>query len=158
MRAWPQDHIDELKKLVGEGLSFAQSSAAINAKFGTSYSRNACIGKSVRLGLSAGKTVKRDAVEHRIAVRAMPRKRVTQLPLRPRPRRNLTPDAVVPLHLNLLGLGREQCHWPYGDGPFTFCGCRCFDGSSYCEGHLAASVGDGTRSEQMADRIPEAAE
>ena len=44
-----------------------------------------------------------------------------------------------PLHLNLLDLTDSTCHWPLGDGPFTFCGCQVQEGSPYCAEHHAVA-------------------
>lgn len=59
---------------------------------------------------------------------------------------------VDPLHVNLLDLQPEQCRWPYGEGPYTFCGHPAVFGS-YCGPHFGLSVGGGTRSEQSANRV-----
>jgi GcrA cell cycle regulator len=42
---------------------------------------------------------------------------------------------IEPLHVDMLDLSRDQCHYPYGDGPFTFCGQPAHQGSSYCTAH-----------------------
>lgn len=42
---------------------------------------------------------------------------------------------VDPRHLSFAELGPKDCRYPYGDGPFTFCGRPQLDGYSYCEGH-----------------------
>lgn len=42
---------------------------------------------------------------------------------------------VSPRHVSLLDLERNECRWPYGDGPFTFCGCAAEDGKPYCLPH-----------------------
>jgi len=31
--------------------------------------------------------------------------------------------------------GSGGCLWPFGDGPFTFCGAKKFPGAPYCAGH-----------------------
>lgn len=49
---------------------------------------------------------------------------------------------VVPLHAALLDLSANQCRYPYGDGPFTFCGCQKIEGSSYCEPHHQLTHGN----------------
>ena len=49
---WLDEHDQELVALRGEGHSFTICQAKINRKFGTDYSRNACIGRAVRLGIS----------------------------------------------------------------------------------------------------------
>lgn len=43
---------------------------------------------------------------------------------------------IVPRNVSLADLGKNECHYPYGDGPFTFCG-HPTDRSSYCAGHKA---------------------
>lgn len=42
---------------------------------------------------------------------------------------------VVPLNIDLDDLKNRQCRYPYGDGPFTFCGHPVRDNSPYCEEH-----------------------
>lgn len=42
---------------------------------------------------------------------------------------------VEPLHFSLADLQHGQCRYPYGDGPFTFCGCRTEPDRPYCEPH-----------------------
>ena len=37
----------------------------------------------------------------------------------------------------LLDLEHGECRWPFGDGPFLFCGDPAQDNSSYCSGHHA---------------------
>lgn len=44
--------------------------------------------------------------------------------------------AVLPLHVSLMELGDHSCRFPYGDGPFTFCGHPKTAGSSYCAEHV----------------------
>lgn len=44
---------------------------------------------------------------------------------------------MKPLHLNLADLEYGQCRFPFGDGPFTFCGCQTYEDSPYCAEHHA---------------------
>ena len=37
----------------------------------------------------------------------------------------------------LWELGNNQCRWPHGDGPFTFCGAERTDDRRYCPEHAA---------------------
>jgi len=39
------------------------------------------------------------------------------------------------LHLSVTDLGIDTCHWPHGDGPFTFCGLPVSHGKPYCPHH-----------------------
>ena len=172
---WPPEHDEALKKHFAAGLSFAQISAKIRAEFGreAEYSRNACIGRAHRLKLSQDNKPKKAAparpwedegktrrtffrhkqIEAGSYIRPDYKPRVKMTAFACDPVSGLRVADVVPLHLSLLELEREQCKWPYGDGPFTFCGCRTFDGSSYCEAHQALSEGRGTDSERRAHRV-----
>jgi hypothetical protein len=51
-RKWPQEHDDELRRLHGEGLSFAEIANKISSRFRFYYTRNACIGRALRIGLT----------------------------------------------------------------------------------------------------------
>lgn len=42
---------------------------------------------------------------------------------------------IVPHGLSLMDLEPNDCRFPYGDGPFTFCGHPKQAGSSYCAPH-----------------------
>lgn len=45
---------------------------------------------------------------------------------------------MTPLHLTLFDLEEGQCRFPFGDGPFTFCGHLVReDGKPYCAEHYA---------------------
>lgn len=41
---------------------------------------------------------------------------------------------IIPRNLVLDDLGKNECRYPYGGGPFLFCG-HSTDGGSYCAGH-----------------------
>jgi hypothetical protein len=47
----------------------------------------------------------------------------------------------VPLMLSMMELKRRHCRWPYGDGPFHFCGHK-IEGTvgPYCSFHADAAV------------------
>jgi hypothetical protein len=47
---------------------------------------------------------------------------------------------VEPQHLLVTDLEEGQCRYPFGEGPFTFCGHAQKDGSSYCRPHAALTV------------------
>lgn len=49
---------------------------------------------------------------------------------------------VEPRHVALLELEQHQCRWPYGDGPYTFCGHDALPVSSYCEYHTRVAARD----------------
>lgn len=52
---WNNERDRALKNWRGQGLSFSETAAKINYQFKTSYSRNAVIGRAMRLGLSETK-------------------------------------------------------------------------------------------------------
>lgn len=162
---WKDEHTAALVGLVGK-LSFANAAAEINARFGTSYSRNAAIGKAARLGLVTP-APKRDpqdiaatrrARQERTNERSKAKRRAAGIPaVTPRWTRaelktELLCVAVDPMGISLLDLEAGQCRWPDGDGPFTFCGHPQFGSSSYCRRHFFKSIGRGTPSEQGAHR------
>jgi hypothetical protein len=137
--SWPDDQVEELKRLNDKGLSSAEAAHELNLKFRATHSRNAVIGKKARLGLSVPtgpRTPRMKSAQDRVLKARIAHPKAA--------RHQFTCDEsglriadVVPLHLSLLDLGPRQCRYPYGDSPFTFCGCSTFDGSSWCEPHAA---------------------
>ena len=52
---------------------------------------------------------------------------------------------------SLEDLPRDGCRWPIGEAsPYTFCGCKAIDKSSYCATHKARAYAPGTPSEKSA--------
>ena len=49
---WTNEHSEALRQYLREGMSYLESSKALNAKFKTAYSRTAIIGRAKRMGLS----------------------------------------------------------------------------------------------------------
>ena len=49
---WTNEHSEALRQYLREGMSYLESSKALNAKFKTAYSRSAIIGRAKRMGLS----------------------------------------------------------------------------------------------------------
>lgn len=137
---WTPEHNTALASLIGEGFSMAQSARSLNELFGTTYTRNAIIGKAHRLGLSKPKKIKKK----KYAAKQEPRHRPGRY--KPVGAPVFTPIAdtmecseVVPL--NLSSPEPTGCQYAYGDGPFLFCG-RPRDGkSSYCPAHHQLTAG-----------------
>ena len=48
-REWPAAHSEALKALKADGATYAEVAKAINDRFGTSYSRCACVGRGRRI-------------------------------------------------------------------------------------------------------------
>jgi len=155
--SWTPERVETLKKLWADGLSCSQIAMRMSCRE-HHVTRNGVIGKVHRLGLAGRVTLQRKTYK---ACRGSGKR--TQKP--PRPSRfvfghaqlamamgkaiaaereaiQAGPDLDVPEHerVHLLDLDRHHCRWPYGDGPYTFCGKHRIPGSSYCEFHAARSA------------------
>jgi GcrA cell cycle regulator len=140
---WPQEHSDALRTHVEAGRSFAVAASEINYRFGTSYTRNAAIGRAQRMGLCSVRP--RDTVRSRRPPPPPRPKPEPKVALPPRPRREILElrcAEVEPGHFSILDLGSDQCRYPYGDRNYTFCGHVAYPGSSYCEAHLLLCTKD----------------
>lgn len=167
---WHVDHIEAMKGLLAQGLSSSQVAAALNDKFDTRYSRNAVIGKKIRLGIrDTAANIRLKSIRSLEKARAAPRRPQPPRPpkplvekLRPRPVQftcseftGLRDADVVPLNISLHDLTAETCRWPYGDAaPFAFCGNPVWACGPYCEPHTSLSQGRGTVGEQIALKLP----
>jgi GcrA cell cycle regulator len=162
---WAPQHSAALREYLARGLSYSEIANAINAKFGTDYTRNAVIGRGRRLGLGRP----RQAEDF-----PRPPKNVMQPSKRPQAKA-VSPDAspgdspesglarpirerksrvklrcvgIAPRLLPLTELGPDDCRYPYGgdkDGEtIVFCGHPRMEGSSYCEPHFRLTQGEET--------------
>lgn len=137
---WTPRIDDRMRELHALKLSFTDISARLNADFGLSTTRNACIGRGRRIGLEK---------------RAWPPPRPV-MPKPPKPRRSrkgkkrwIPPPAppivpeepeVIPGRLTMLQLGRQTCRWPSGtNAPYTYCGDPIYDDRPYCHAHCKLS-------------------
>jgi GcrA cell cycle regulator len=156
---WPAEHQVALIKLVESGLSGAEVAGELNRVFGTSYSRNAAIGKAVRLKMSLQGKPKGDSTRFPKREAGTVLAVVTAKPYRvPRPvrARELTEAAcaaIVPLHIRCVELEPPHCRWPYGEADITFCGHERLPDHPYCLDHWHLSRSEGTRSEREAHRV-----
>jgi len=167
-RAWPKEHDEVLRTCIAQGLSASRASAVINARFRTSYTRNAVIGRKSRLGLVGDfrrpeneKPRKADGIASRTrawrkphVIKRKPKSaEVEAMPVLDLPA--LCCADVTPWNLSLLELKEGQCRYPYGERtPFTFCGHPAFGKTSYCGPHYALCAGNGTVSERIAHERP----
>lgn len=148
---WPAEHELALRALVAEGAgSHSMIAGMLNEQFGSSYSRNAIIGKVSRMGLQS------------MSIRLPVKKAVKEIRARSRPPKPPKPKPteaqiavfrcveVAPKNVALVDLSKDGCRWPYGDGPFLFCDHPRFGESFYCGPHFALSIGPGTHSEREA--------
>jgi len=141
---WTEDRTEMLKRLWASGsFSFSQIAGQMD------ITRNAVIGKAHRLGFNGrvyGNTKRTpeqiEASKRRKAERRNERRRTERVHM-VRPTINLEAlrcVEVVPLHKSLIDLGSNDCRYPYGDGPYTFCGHPQLEGHSYCGPHFGLSA------------------
>ena len=103
--------------------------------------RNAIIGKAHRLGLESRKKnaepgqlieKRRQQPIHRRREPRPPQLKV--IGRRPPP----SMAHIKARHISLIDLKEGDCKFPYGDGPFTFCGCKNRDvDTPFCAEHCA---------------------
>jgi len=121
---WTAERTKSLIHLWAEGYSARRIAEKLELR-----SRSAVIGKVRRLDLPT--PAKKLANSARIT---QVRKRREAFAAISRPAGSLSEHA---LHLNLSELEPRHCRFPYGDGPFTFCGHPKLANTSYCESHVA---------------------
>ena len=79
-------------------------------------------------------------------IKSKPPKPIRRAPLRQFKSSPFRPaqDPVVPLGVNLTDLAHDQCRWPYGEGPYTFCGHKkSASHKSYCDHHAYMGTNHG---------------
>jgi hypothetical protein len=121
--SWSDEEIAILRECVDNGMSFAEAMRTINTKFRTSYSRNAVIGKALRLGIRSKDT---KPATHRGPMKKTYRPRVPKITLA----QLSTPRAkAIPIE------GRAQraweCQYVLKDGTKCLRDCR----GPYCDIH-----------------------
>ena len=168
--SWEAAHSQALREYLAKGMSYSEIADALNARFGTAYSRNAAIGRTKRLGYPGPD---RSMDSRQPSTKRPPRDRASRL-IQPRERHvpefMRPPPAferlelpalrcveIVPRHLSLVDLEPGDCHYPYGgDGEgeaITFCGHPRRKGSSYCEPHFFLTRNPDLRSERTARSV-----
>lgn len=143
---WTEDRVALLKKLWADGLS---CSAIANRMGG--ITRNAVIGKVSRLGLSGRYSKIRQSEGGKRGAKTRRKIQKTANLNRPKPIRPMSAvkrifdaEPFVPRSTlevpaserkTLDQINEMDCRFPYGDGPFTFCGRPKVTGISYCLDH-----------------------
>jgi GcrA cell cycle regulator len=140
---WTEEFSGRLVALVGGGFSFSQIASEMGV------TRNAAIGRAHRLGLNGKiysrrrktpaelEATKRDKEERRRERRRTQRASIVMVKVNLEALRCVE---VEPLHKSLADLGRNDCRYPYGEGPYTFCGNPQREGHSYCGPHFALTL------------------
>lgn len=157
MTTWPDEKVEQLRKLYEEKFSMAKIAAAMG------ITRNAVIGKLHREGLFRGRVVGRRGPSRTAHRAKAPRK------LRPHVEVNrivagrvlqvlefdntpLRAADVTPLNIALQNLEPQHCRYPTSDGPILFCGCVKFREASYCLPHYELT--HKAREHKAAHRVP----
>lgn len=152
--SWNDTRVATLKELCGQPLSASDIASELNRMCNTSFSRNAIIGKALRLGISLP-----HAGSHRLGGPQGPRATPSRPPRPPRADRQSASrirtkvvrfrcepaetDEGAPIDggVTFDALTRDCCRWPFGD-PATpglrYCGQKRQEGVNYwfCAFHL----------------------
>jgi GcrA cell cycle regulator len=144
---WTQDQSQALREYVAKGMSYSAIAKAINARFKTTFSRNAALSRARRMelvGPGRPDRLKPPPVTP-LKTRLVREGGAAGMPWFPPTFKSVEMPKlrcadVVPRHLSLMDLKRGDCRYPYGgdaeDEPITFCGHRRRPGSSYCAAHF----------------------
>jgi len=163
---WAPEHSGALRDCLSRGMSYGQAARAINARFGTEFTRNAAVGRAKRLGLKPASVQKvllrpkRFNRQGESAPKTSGKVVSSTTPMEPAS----TSEPVKPVKLRCVGIRPRllafadlepgDCRYPYGgerDGEaYAFCGHPRIPHSSYCRPHHALTHGRGTVSDRMA--------
>jgi GcrA cell cycle regulator len=156
---WTSEHCQALRDYRARGLSYGEIARRLNTEYGTTYTRNAALGRGVRMGLPSPKRPrnrhlpglkprKQPKTARMARCRARPLAELIQsapTPARGRPV-TLRCVGITPRLLSLIELRPNDCRYPYGgdrDGEaITFCGHPKLPGTSYCAPHFGLTRGD----------------
>ena len=153
--SWAPEQSEALRKYVAAGLSFSEVARALNAEFGTAYTRSAIIGRAKRMKIVAParpgcspqlrlpKPKRPKAAAGPGKAGAMP------VPAAPPAQRaepvQLRCVGIQPRLVPLDELGKGDCRYPYGGDKegeaIAFCGHPRFLESSYCAPHFHLTRG-----------------
>lgn len=152
---WTDERIEELKRLFNENLSASETAS----KMGCGLTRLSIIGKWHRLGLKRGRKGTWRKPSDRVQVckpTTLCSTRWESYAAISSPER-LPDDSVVdvvPLHITLDDLSAKTCRWPYGTGPYTFCGCEVVSGP-YCVEHASKAYEERPSKKRPAAKVLE---
>ena len=168
---WAPDHSAALREFLAGGMPFSAIARALNEKFGTSYTRNAAISRSKRMGLTGPDQAVRRLERALNAKPGRPKRsgkarkardvlvRESPAPGSPGPAEpvKLRCVGISPRLVSLLELKPGDCRYPYGgdreDEPIVFCGHPRREGSSYCTPHFHLTQAPAVESERPAGRV-----
>ena len=144
---WNDERDAALKRHFAAGLSYTRIAWEIQGEFKLKCTRNSAIGRARRMGLEGSGSTILQFKEKRVPIETIRHRRqeiISRAPAKPLLSREkmleLRCEPVTAKHLPLVDLSNRDCHYPYGDGPFTFCGNEVFL-KSYCKTHHYITVG-----------------
>ena len=146
---WAPEHSDALRGFLSRGMSYRQVAKALNARFGTGFSRNAVVGRAKRLGLKITQGRKVALRPPRPDRRLEPAPKALAKAEPPAVAPAPAPGPIKPVKLRCVGIKPRllafddlepgDCRYPYGgekEGePYAFCGHPRLANSSYCRPH-----------------------
>tara|TARA_Y100000992_G_scaffold280219_1_gene227090 strand:- start:1321 stop:1815 length:495 start_codon:yes stop_codon:yes gene_type:complete len=154
--SWTEEKVEKLKQLWGKGKTASQIAEIIGG-----VSRNAVIGKSFRLNLSAKIKTRKAASsqsfdnsqnEKNVKIKRGRRSRFSSLIIE----KNFEPENPKQLE----ELDENTCKWPIGhpdEKSFYFCGRSSLKDFSYCKLHLLFAYTPKNKKEDVAEKeeVPE---
>lgn len=147
MTTWTPEQVERLRAALSAGKSVGVAAAELGV------SRNAAMGKASRVGMDmsvrpAVTQVRPGRPPSEVRPPKTPRNPNNSLqwkPARPRPSAPVMHEAMPSLDVGLMDLHDRDCHWPYGDGPFLYCGHPALVGKSYCGPHFRVAYQPASR-------------
>lgn len=134
---WTKKQANLLRELHSE-LNANQIAAEINARTGSSFTRNAIIGMSRRLGLSRTEAERRALISRALVDHYTRNPKLRGARMARRLAAVTVERDPSPKHLGIgfFDLQPHHCRFPVGDGlSATYCGHSKVDGTSYCSHH-----------------------
>jgi GcrA cell cycle regulator len=104
-------------------------------------SKNAVIGRRHRIGLGGSKRIAKPPNRSPNRPKAEPRVSKRRLAMTVKDKLACPDTLPVGGTKSLLDLKRGECRFPFGNGPYTFCGCRVVTKLPYCAGHARIAYG-----------------
>lgn len=138
---WNEKRLRLLRKGRADGLSNSKIAEIINAKTGSSFTRNACIGKALRIGLVTH-SPRALVLQRKQPRRAQRRDTNFRRPVEPAPvdfRSLKEVESAAPptefLGIRFADLKQHHCRYPRGGNngePILYCGQPKIEHSAYC--------------------------
>jgi len=176
--SWAPEHSEALREHIVRGRSYGEAVDAINAKFGTVYTRCAAISRGKRMGLVTPARPDNPSMLVPRAPKRVRKLKPSKMLKPPETGSAMAPDrragetaptapaadhpepaklrcvGIRPRLVSLVELEADDCRYPYGGDregeAISFCGHPCFRGSSYCAPHFHLTRAPALESERPA--------